>query len=64
MCIPHGAARSKSNGFVKKERPQKSIQRVSQDQFEKGDPDFIDERTSVYEPKNKKDSFFSSLFGL
>ena len=63
MCIPHGAARSKSNGFVKKERPVKSIKRVSQDQFEKGDPDFVDERTSPYEPK-KKEGLFSSLFGL
>ena len=63
MCIPHGAARSKSNGFVKKSRPQKSVKRVSQEQFEKGDPDFIDERTSSYESK-KKTSFFDSLFGL
>ena len=63
MCIPHGAARSKSNGFVKKERPQKSVKRVSQEQFEKGDPDFIDERVSLYKPK-KKESFFDSLFGL
>ena len=63
MCIPHGSARSKSNGFVKKERPQKSVKRVSQEQFEKGDPDFVDERTSAYKPK-KKTSFFDSLFGL
>ena len=64
MCIPHGAARSKSNGFVKKERPQKSVKRVSKELFEKGDPDFIDERTSSYEPKSKKTGLFSSLFGL
>jgi len=63
MCIPHGATRSKSNGFVKKSRPQKSIQRVSQELFEKGDPDFVDERTSAYEPK-KKTSFFDALFGV
>ena len=61
MCIPHGAARAKSNGYVKKSRPQKSVKRVSQKQFEKGDPDFVDERTSSYEPKNKE-SFFESLF--
>lgn len=61
MCIPHGATRTKSNGFVKKERVKKSVKRVSQDEFEKGDPDFVDERTSPYEPK-KKSSFFSSLF--
>jgi len=29
----------------------------SQKEFEKGDPDFVDERTSVYKPKSKK-SFF------
>ena len=57
MCIPHGATGSKSNGFVKKERPQKHIAKVSQEQFEKGDPNFVDERTSEYEPK-KKGSFF------
>lgn len=63
MCIPHGAARSKSNGFVKEEKPKKHIQGVSKREFEKGDPDFVDERTSPYEPK-KKESFFDSLFGL
>ena len=61
MCIPHGATGSVSNGFVKKSRPQKSVKRVSQDLFEKGDPDFIDERTAVYEPK-KKESFIDKLF--
>ena len=64
MCIPHGASGSKSNGFVKEDKPKKHIQRVSQREFEKGDPDFIDERTSAYEPKVKQESFFSSLFGL
>jgi len=63
MCIPHGATGSKSNGFVKKTRAVKSVKRVSQDQFEKGDPDFIDERTSAYEPK-KKETFLSGIFGL
>ena len=62
MCIPHGTMVKKSNGFVKKKRPKKSIQRVSQDIFEKGDPDFIDERTSVYTPK-KKSSFFDIFKG-
>ena len=61
MCIPHGAGGTKSNGFVKKSRPAKSIKRVSQDEFEKGDPNFIDERTKAYVPK-KKASFFNSLF--
>jgi len=60
MCIPHGATGSKSNGFIKEDKPKKHIKRVSQDQFEKGDPDFIDERTTAYIPKSKK-SFFSAL---
>ncbi len=61
MCIPHGATGGISNGFVKEDKPKKHIKKVSQSQFEKGDPDFIDERTINYEPK-KKESFFSSLF--
>jgi len=60
MCIPHGAAGSKSNGFVPEDKPKKHIKKVSQDQFEKGDPDFVDERTSEYIPKKKK-SFFDFL---
>jgi len=60
MCIPHGAMGSKSNGFVKEKKPPKHLQRVSQDEFEKGDPDFIDERTSEYKPK-KKLSFLDKL---
>ena len=63
MCIPHGAMGSKSNGFEKKEREKKHVERVSQELFEKGDPDFIDERVSPYETK-KKTSFFSVLFGV
>jgi len=61
MYIPHGATGSKSNGFVKKARKVKPVQRVSQEEFEKGDPDFVDERTSTYVPK-KKSSFLDSLF--
>ncbi len=64
MCIPHGAARSKSNGFVKKVKQKKHIKRVSKEHFEKGDPDFVDERTTPYIPKEKKKSFFDSLFGV
>ena len=64
MCIPHGASGSKSNGFVKEERPKKHIQRVSKEQFEKGDPDFVDERVVPYELESKKAGFFSSIFGL
>ena len=61
MCIPHGAKGSKSNGFVKETKLKKHIKKVSQDMFEKGDPDFIDERTSLYMPKQKS-SFLSSIF--
>ncbi|MDF1884097.1 hypothetical protein JHD49_09115 [Sulfurimonas sp. SAG-AH-194-C21] len=60
MCIPHGAGGSKDNGFIKEDKPKKHIKRVSKEEFEKGDPDFVDERTSVYEPKGKK-SFFSAI---
>ncbi|MBL1244801.1 MAG: hypothetical protein COA39_010500 [Sulfurimonas sp.] len=51
MCMPHGSGGSKSNAFIKE---------VSQDQFKKGDPNFVDERISLHEPKIKK-SFFSVL---
>lgn len=61
MCIPHGVMGGKSNGFEKELKPKKHIKGISQEQFEKGDPDFLDERTSLYVPK-KKVSLFSSLF--
>jgi len=61
MCIAHGAMGSKDNGFVKEDKPRKPIVRVSQREFEKGDPDFVDERTRAYEPKKKKLSFFESI---
>lgn len=63
MCIPHGAVGGKSNGFVKEKIIKKHISRVSKSEFEKGDPNFIDERISEYNPK-KKESLFSSLFGI
>ncbi len=63
MCIPHGATGSKSNGFVKEDKPKKHIKRVSQQEFEKGDPNFIDERIAEYVPK-KRESFFGGIFGL
>ena len=63
MCIPHGATGSTSNGFVKEDKPKKHITKVSKEEFESGDPDFVDERTNPYEPK-KKESFLSSLFEL
>ena len=61
MCIPHGASGKKDSGYIEI-KPKKHIIRVSQSVFEKGDPEFIDERTTMYiKPKLKK-SFFSSLF--
>ncbi len=64
MCIPHGVAQKKRSAPIKKKRVQKSVQRVSQDIFEKGDPDFIDERVVPYEKKSEKKGLLSSLFGL
>ena len=64
MCIPHGASGTKSNGFIKEEKPKKHIQRVSQREFEKGDPNFVDERISTNEVKTKKSSLLSSIFGF
>ncbi len=61
MCIPHGMTNMKDNGYVNEKKPPKHVQRVSQREFEKGDPDFVDERTSKYIPK-KKGSFFDDLF--
>jgi len=59
MCIPHGAMSSKDSGYIE-DKPKKHVQRVSQREFEKGDPNFVDERTSSYKPK-KKESFFDTL---
>lgn len=62
MCIPHGATMPVSNGYVKEEKPRKHIIKVSQEQFEKGDPNFIDERKQDSIPKQKKsilDLFFN-----
>jgi hypothetical protein len=60
MCIPYGAMRSQDNGYIE-DKPKKHITKVSQKQFENGDPDFVDERTTKNEPKKKKESFFDSL---
>jgi len=61
MCIPHGATRTKNNGFAKEKKPPKHIKKVSQREFEKGDPDFVDERISTDESK-KKGSFLENFF--
>lgn len=61
MCMPHGAGTKTDNGYIDT-KPKKHIKKVSQDVFEKGDPDFVDERHLDEKPKDKK-SFFDSLFG-
>ena len=44
-----------------KEKEEKHIQKIPEKEYERGDPDFVDERTSKYVPK-KKPSFLESLF--
>ena len=61
MCIPHGVRTTKSNGYVE-DKPKKSVKRVSEAEFEHGDPDFVDERIHKDEPK-KKSSIFDKMFG-
>ncbi len=60
MCMPQGGGK-RSNGFEKASKPKKHITRVSQREFEKGDPDFVDERITIDEEKKDK-GFLSSLF--
>ena len=62
MCIPHGATMPSNSGYVKEEKPKKHIEKVPQEQFEHGDPNFVDERKTEDESKNKEKSFFESLF--
>ncbi len=61
MCIPHGMTTSSSSGFVSEKKEKKHIQKPSKMMFEKGDPNFVDERIKRDAPK-KKEGFFSSLF--
>ena len=61
MCIPHGVRTTKSSGYVE-DKPKKSVKRVSETEFEHGDPDFVDERIYKDEPK-KKSSIFDKMFG-
>jgi hypothetical protein len=61
MCIPHSStSRSVSTPVREKKIPKKHI-KFNKDALEKGDPDFIDERKTIYLPKAKK-SFFDNLF--
>ena len=54
MCMPHSRPASGTTTIKTKDRPKKHISKVSTEQFEKGDPDFIDERVEQYVPKVKK----------
>ena len=66
MCIPHGVINTwKSGGRVKREKvPKKSLDRVSKDQFEKGDPDFKDERITKEQTEgSEKKGWLASLLG-
>jgi len=58
MCMPLANGGKKDSGYIDI-KPKKHIEKVSQDQFEKGDPNFVDER--VVKTKVKK-SFFASMF--
>ena len=60
MCMPHSRPASGSTTIKDKSRPKKHIAKVSQEQFEKGDPDFVDERIAPYVAKEKK-SFFTKI---
>ena len=62
MCIPHGAIGTVDNGFIEK-KEKKHIKMVSKEQFEKGDPNFVDERVEEYTPKRQKFSLDRFIFG-
>ncbi|MEJ2372287.1 MAG: hypothetical protein P8Y22_04740 [Sulfurimonas sp.] len=60
MCIPHGTSTIKGEITIK-DKPKKHIDKPSKNMFEKGDPNFVDERTKPSK-ETKKEGFFSSLF--
>jgi len=62
MCIPHGAGGSKDSGYIET-KPKRHVEKVPQEIFEKGDPNFVDERRPEDEKQKEKKSFFDSLFG-
>lgn len=61
MCMPHASSTYSSGSYVK-EKIKKHIKPLSKNELQKGDPDFIDERKTPYEPKEKEKSFLESLF--
>lgn len=62
MCMPSSSGAKSDSGYIEI-KPKKHIQRVSKDIFEKGDPDFLDERNFENEQGKAKKSFFALLFG-
>ena len=58
---PHKYVKKVSNIHFREDKPKKAVKKVSQYEFEHGDPDFVDERTSIDKPK-KEESIFSSIF--
>jgi len=55
MCVPH---QNKSIGLYRESRREKkkpsSKSYLTKDELRAGDPDFVDERTSEYIPKDKR----------
>ena len=62
MCMSHGACIKIDNGYVET-KPKKHIKKVSKNQFERGDPNFVDERKLEYEKPKKNKSLIESIFG-
>lgn len=62
MCIPHAPTAPVGGGYVKKERAKREVKKVSQREFEKGDPNFVDERKKTQKSEENEESFLSSLF--
>ncbi|MFT5659725.1 MAG: hypothetical protein ACI9TV_000347 [Sulfurimonas sp.] len=56
-----GLVHTQHSSFDKEEKEKKHIVPVSENEFEHGDPDFVDERVPAHKLKEEK-SFLSSLF--
>ena len=63
MCIPHGATGTKSNGFIKEDRPHKKVEKLPKAIFENGDPDYDGVVIEYVKPEPKK-SFLGKVFGF
>ena len=63
MCIPHGATGTKSNGFIKDDKPRKKVEKLPKAIFENGDPDYDGVVLEYVKPEPKK-NFFAKLIGL